>query len=101
MSNPLFIVFYGLLYVPLGPGANGGSSGGNNGEQTPAPLRTEGLELHFIIIIAVVGLLMVLVALDMICFCSRDFGILACICGSRSPKHRQQNMDMMSLDGGE
>jgi len=43
---------------------------------------------------------MLLVAMDMICYCSRNFGLLACIFGTRKEKP-QQATDMISLDGEE
>lgn len=59
-----------------------------------------GLELHFIIIISVALLLIIIVAVDMLCFCSRNFGILACIYGSVS-KDQNDMRDIIGLDGGE
>lgn len=59
------------------------------------------IELHYIIVIGVAGLLVVLVALDMICYCSNDWGLLACICGSVGKQPLRDQADIISLDGGE
>ena len=58
------------------------------------------LQLHFIIIIAVLGLLAVLIALDMICFCSINRGILAMICGGISSDKELKKQEFVPLSGG-
>lgn len=40
------------------------------------------LELHYIIIIVVVGLVAIIVVVDLTCYCTRNAGFVACICGS-------------------
>ncbi|KAF6030418.1 NCAM1 [Bugula neritina] len=76
------------------PGSTGPSAGRFSNLSLP-------VEIHYLVIIGVIGLFIILVAIDMICFCSRDWGLLACICTgtSSSPKHPVG--DIISLDGAD
>lgn len=81
-----------LHYVCLLPGGNGGLVG--------AVVEELPMAIHYIVTIAVIGFLILAVAIDMVCFCSRDWGILACICGGMSKKSQRYQGDVISLDGG-
>lgn len=59
-----------------------------------------GLELQYLIIIIIVGVLATLAAIDMMCFCSQNCGLLACIYGSIN-RNKSENKDIINLDGGE
>lgn len=59
------------------------------------------LEIHYIVIIGVIGLLILIVAIDMMCFCCNDFGILACICGNVGQRKGRGRGEDLYLDGGE
>ena len=74
-----------------------------SGRPTPGPLRSRDLpvEIHYLVIIGVIALLIVLIAIDMTCFCTRDWGILACICGGPNIPASHHRGDIISLDGAE
>ena len=52
--------------------------------------------------LVIVGLLATIIAIDMMCFCSRNFGILAYIYGSVNQQPEKRDMrGVIALDGGE
>lgn len=62
----------------------------------------QGLEIPYFVVLVIVGLLATIIAIDMMCFCSRNFGILAYIYGSVSSQPDKRDMrGVIALDGGE
>lgn len=79
---------YALVFV------GGGTPGSSN-------MVGLGLELHYIIILAVVGFLATTITLDLVCFCSRNCGIMACIYGSMDHENKKPDRTNMILFGAE